>query len=1319
MSRRSTASFTTITTTGGLLPGELLARLAQDPDSVSGTRPEDYHLPPGSRLRDAINRSWTQLLGAWESFEAERQKPNAVAHAVRITRERWLMPLFDELGFGRLQRPASGLRVGDRDYPVSHLWGSVPIHLLGFDTALGRRTPGKPGAAGAAPHSMLQELLNRTDDHLWAILSNGLSLRLLRDNTSLTRPAYVEFDLEAMFEGQVFADFVVLWMLCHQSRFEGERPSACRIEAWTAEAHAQGVRALDSLREGFRAAITELGTGFLVHPANRALRERLSDGSLTPADYYRQLLRVVYRLVFLLVAEDRDLLHPPGADDRAVDTYARYFSVSRLRELARSHRGSRHADLWESCKPVFRALHRDGLPELALPVLGSFLWAPDTCPDLEASRLSNSRLLAAVRALAYTRRDDARHRVDFANLGPEELGSIYESLLELHPRLEGDRRFELVDAAGNERKTTGSYYTPTSLIAQLLDTACDPVLDEAEAQPDPEAALLSLKVLDPACGSGHFLVAAAQRIAARLAAIRSGESAPTPEAVHHALRDVIGRCIYGIDVNPMAVELCKVNLWLEAVEPGRPLSYLDHHIVCGNALLGTTPDLVGAGVPGDAFVALTGDDKTVAASWKKTNKAELTKRSARLAGLGHRLAELVTDLAAGAAAITSLPDDTPDAVEAKARAHDALLASEAHHRARLAADAWCAAFLAPKRAGDPPITTSTVDALAEGEVLDEAVLDAVIATREQFSLLHPHVTFPEVFAGGGFDLVIGNPPWEKVKLSEKEFFAPRIPEVAAAAGAKRKALIKKLEAEDPALWEEFQAALRRAGGESHYLRKSGRFPLCGVGDVNTYAVFAELMRDAVGPAGRVGVIVPTGIATDDTTKRFFADCVDRRSLASLFDFENGAPLFPGVHRSFKFCLLTLSGRDRPIPAAEFAFFARRTTDLGDPERRFELTPEDLALMNPNTRTAPVFRTRRDAELTKKIYRNVPVLVREGDPDGNPWGVEFSTMFHMTNDSHRFRTAAELAAEGAELVGNVWVKGAQRWLPLYEAKMVHHFNHRFGDYAMQPPGSKATSLPDVPADRLADPCYVVQPRYWVAEHEVRTALGGREPTWLLGFRDITNVTNERTMIASAVPPVPCGHKLPVIHAPGRTRAALLAVLDSFSQDFVARQKVGGTNMTFFVLKQLPVPAPDALDAETPWDRDGTVAAWMAPRTLELTYTAWDLQAIAADLGHDGPPFRWDPERRELIRAELDAAFFHLYGLDRDDVDYVMDTFPIVRRTDEQKYGEYRTKRLILERYDAIAEAMASGNPYETPLDPPPGDPSCCHPESTRPDWARSG
>ncbi len=688
--------FTTVRTEGAVLPSDLLQRVADGDSGLEGLRPEDYHLS-GEKLNEVINRSWNSLLGSWQAFRSARQSLPEDDAATSVTREKWLLPLFRELDYGRLT-PTKAAEIEGKSYPISHSWQHSPVHLLGWGIDLDRRTRGVAGAATTSPHSMVQEYLNRSDEHLWAFLSNGRTLRILRDNVSLTRQAFVEFDLESMMEGEIYADFTLLWLLCHQSRVEAERPERCWLEKWSQAAHEQGTRALDQLRKGVEEAIKALGRGFLAHPNNAVLRDKLYSGSLSAQDYYRELLRMVYRLLFLFVAEDRELLLDPKADKDARQRYTQYYSTARIRRLAERYRGSRHSDLYHGLILVMRKLGSDdGCPELGLSALGSFLWSEEAIADLVGCDIPNTDLLSAVRELAYTVDDRVLRPIDYKNLGAEELGSIYESLLELHPRINQDAgTFELVTAAGHERKTTGSYYTPTSLINCLLDSALDPVVDEAAKKPtaeEAEQAVLNLKVCDPACGSGHFLIAAAHRIGKRLAAIRTGDAEPAPDALRHAIRDVIGHCIFGVDINPMAVELCKINLWFESIEPGKPLSFLDHHIQRGNSLLGTTPALLKKGIPDEAFKPIEGDDKKVCAKMKRLNRDERAGQMQFDFKESAQPWQRMGDLATGLARLDQSDDGTIADVRGKQERYENLVKSSGYLFGRLWADAWCAAFV--------------------------------------------------------------------------------------------------------------------------------------------------------------------------------------------------------------------------------------------------------------------------------------------------------------------------------------------------------------------------------------------------------------------------------------------------------------------------------------------------------------------------------------------------------------------------------------------------------------------------------------------------
>ncbi len=1324
--------FSAVHTVGGLLPADMLIRIADGKD-VKGSAPADYQVIGARSVRDEAERHWDYLKSVWRELREKLPvAPDAETPAdpTGLAVSQWLEPLFAELGFGRLTPiGATGIPADsdpDRVFPISHRWNHALLHMTAWNADLDKRTG---GAGTVPPQSLVQECLNRTEAHLWGVLTNGRRLRILRDSSALATASYVEFDLEAIFDGELFSEFVLLYRLLHVSRFavaEGAAPSACWLEKWRTEAIASGTRALDQLRKGVQEAITTLGTGFLRHPANTALREDTDVKALHGA-----LLRLVYRLLFVFVAEDRDVLHGKEATEQARERYASYFSSARLRAHARRRRGTAHGDLYQALRIVLVALgDENGRPELGLPGLGGIFDETETDAPLKGLSLSNEYLLTAVRHLSQVRDAGSRRwrTVDYRHLDAEELGSIYESLLELVPQHSAaDRTFELVELAGNTRKTTGSYYTPSSLIECLLDSALDPVLDDAvkrgeqaasaAGDPDPSDTivreLLSLTVCDPACGSGHFLVAASRRIAKRVAAVRERNPEPTLEAVRHALHEVVARCVYGVDLNPMAVELAKVSLWLEALEPGKPLGFLDAHVKHGNALIGATPKLLRGGIPDEAFKPIEGDDKKYAKALEKQNKAERGGQRG-LFDLGGETKIANTVFATGLRRITGASSDTLTQVRQQEAAYQDWAESTEYVRALHVADAWCAAFMWPKKADAPMAVTEEIFRNLQDPASDAApqsTHDEIVQLRRQYRFFHWHLEFPEVFSvpesgagideatgwAGGFDCVLGNPPWERIKLKEQEFFAQRDAKIATApTAAARRALIAELPHTKPQLAWEFGAAKRRGDGEAHFIRDSGRYPLTGIGTVNTYAAFSESDRSLTDPQGRMSVIVPTGIATDATTQHFFKDLVLSGSIAALYDFENAAPVFPDVHRSFKFSILSLTGCALREPTARFAFFLHDPAELDDAGKVFTLTPEEITLLNPNTGTCPVFRARRDAEITLGIYRRVPVLIEESDPKGNPWGVELGRMLHMTDDSHLFKTRQELEDDDWQLDGNLFGRGDEEMVPVYEAKMLHHYDHRWATY------DEDGSTRDLVWEEKRAPGGVVLPRYWVPASEIGALLSmkGWHRDWLIGFRKICRATDERTVIAYVLPKAGLGDSGNLIMpSRGEHAASLYANATSFALDYVLRQKLGGTNLNYFYFEQLPFLAPADLEQHS---------EFITSRSVELAYTALGMTPFARDLGDTGAPFVWDEDRRTVIRAELDALFFHLYGITRDDVDYILDTFPIVKRKDEAKYGTYRTKDLILAEYDRMAAAgvslttpLVDGENYTSTLTPPPG------------------
>lgn len=493
--------FTHVKLEGALLTHDHFKRILGG--ETEGSTPQDYGLAPGEKLNEVISRDWEKALQYWQVFRKNLETLPADDAATSLTRERWLLPLFSILGYGRLQ-PARGLKAQGEDYPISHFFSLSPLHLLGCRVRLDQKTAGLRGAARVSPHGLVQEFLNKSEDSLWGMVTNGETLRLMRDNANVARMSYIEFDLLGMMETGAYGDFALLWMLLHATRLEARDGHAenCLLEAWTKDSRDTGVRALDDLRTGVEAALRVLGSGFLREADNTALRASLQQGSLTAQEYLNQLMRLVYRLIFLFVAEDRGVIPSPSPDlHQGRDRYLAHYSLGALKQLRRRLDDRRHVDRWEGLKVVMPLL-QEGSDALALPALGSFLWSDAALPHLMDTRLSNEALLQAIRHLCWTPGPgDTLLAVDWKNMGSEELGSIYESLLELIPAVAigADEPFRLIAQAGNERKGTGSYYTPTSLISSLLDTALEPVLQQAvKGKPSREAAqaLLNLKVCE-------------------------------------------------------------------------------------------------------------------------------------------------------------------------------------------------------------------------------------------------------------------------------------------------------------------------------------------------------------------------------------------------------------------------------------------------------------------------------------------------------------------------------------------------------------------------------------------------------------------------------------------------------------------------------------------------------------------------------------------------------------------------------------------------------------------------------------------------------
>ncbi|MDZ8069448.1 MAG: DNA methyltransferase [Nostoc sp. DedQUE08] len=1174
---------------GNLLAADITAELLAG--NIKGQAPEDFGFTKTDKLADEIAIAWGDAKAYWVAFQRQLDRLDADDTATSVTRELWVVPLLRSLGYNPVYTAKAEVVEG-QTYAISHRAelgeNKPPIHIIGCRIKVDHRPPS--GTPRLSAHALVQEYLNKTE-HLWAIATNGFRWRLLRDSSLMTRLTYVEFDLEQILNGENFAEFGLFYRLFHRSRLpEGmDDADKCLLEYYHQEALQQGGRVRDRLRDGVEKALIQLGTGFLQHPSNENLRQKLAAGTeLTDIGYYRQLLRLIYRLLFLMVAESRNLLI--GEDVEKARIYREYYSIERLRELAeRPHwRREGFQDLWQGLRVTFLLFDENWRGKyLGLSPLNGDLFGSYTLPALDDCAIDNHDLLVAIRELSLYQNKGQLRRVNYAALDVEELGSVYESLLDFHPEI-SPKNYEFKLVFGSERKTTGSYYTPPQLVGQLIKTALEPVIEEklrstkeklrnAESNYELEKALLDLKIVDPACGSGHFLLAAARRVGKELAKIRTGEAEPGSEPLKLAIRDVIQNCIYGVDLNPLAVDLCKVALWIEGFSRGFPLNFLDHRIKCGNSLVGVMDlSCLNEGIPDEAFKPVTGDDKKLSTQLKKRNKNERDK--AGQLSIGEKLETDSVDYAEMWRQLGVIPETTPQQVKDKQKQYKENLQEPSWWLKYSACNLWTAAFFMSLTEHHLQLlpTTEALNRLKREKVEKNRksednyelritnyelnkVVDAANKLSEEKHFFHWCLEFPEVFEQGGFNCVLGNPPWERIKLQEKEFFTSKSAEIANAVNkAAREKLIKELPNKNPELAQAFEDAKHDAEAQGKFIRESGRFPLTAVGDINTYAIFAETTRKLISSDGRVGVIVPTGIATDDTCKMFFGDLTQKQALASLYDFENREALFTAVHRSYKFSLLAMSGK--PIKQSKFAFFITQPKQLDNQSRLFQLSPQDIALINPNTLTCPIFRTSQDAELTKKIYQRFPVLENETQSK-NTWNTFYMRLVDLGDHSENIRFPWQEKEENCDI-------------PLYEAKLIWLYDHRFATFE----GLPQLDLIDGKAKAVNDKDKSNQDFKLVHRYHLQRSFAESlfdkysEYThkWLLVWRDITGATNERTCVTTIIPKFLASRSLPALGFTSRSNPCLLiANLNSLLIDYITRQKIGGNHLTYTILKQLPV------------------------------------------------------------------------------------------------------------------------------------------------------
>ena len=753
---------------GAILSPDILSQIEELP----GQKPADFGLNSGAKVKDEIARAWADAQDYWRIFQRKLEAVKPGNNATTETRNLWMVPLLGLLRYDIEYQPR-GTELNGRNYPISHRAtnrAGAAVQIIGYRDPAGLDKKPANAARRMSAHALVQEFLN-LDEQLYGLVTDGHQIRLLRDSSRLVKQSYLEFDLDRIFTDGLFADFAVLYRLLHATRLPQSSDTGAEslIERYHQDSLDSGARIREGLSKAVERAILDFGNGFVSHPANEALRATIADGELTAATYYQQLLRLIYRLLFLMVIEERGLVFPPDAPKAYRDIYRDFYSVARLRRLSEKRylADARRHDLWLALQTGFGLFEAAGPGhKLGIAPLAGDLFSDQSTSAMQGCSLGNDVLLTCLRALGLYRHPDTGQtiRVNYAALNVEEFGSVYEGLLEYEPEFvtEG-RETRFAFRKGGDRAATGSHYTPDELVHPLIRHSLDHLIEERLRAEDPEAALLDLRVADIACGSGHILLAAARRIGTELAVVRTGEEQPSPSAYRAALRDAIRSCIFGVDLNPLAVELCKVALWLEAHIPGQPLNFLDHHIKCGNAIVGfASREEVARGIPVEAFKTLPGDDKGTASAFRKKNKDELRHRKQVTLDFTPQVQGRLDEILLDWRSISALPETNPGEVEAKKARFAAFAQGESIAVLRGIADIPIAQFYIPKVPGNETMMVTDAEFRGYwrgGQAPAGPGAQELHALGERKRFFHWFLEFPEVMRRGGFDCILGNPPY--------------------------------------------------------------------------------------------------------------------------------------------------------------------------------------------------------------------------------------------------------------------------------------------------------------------------------------------------------------------------------------------------------------------------------------------------------------------------------------------------------------------------------------------------------------------------------
>jgi Eco57I restriction-modification methylase len=917
-----------------------------------------------------------------------------------------------------------------------------------------------------------------TDVH-WCLCTNGHHLRLVDAQRTYSR-ACLDFDLpRAIGDPRTFS---VLWGLLRADAFRGPVQREPLIDEIIQTSARHGAAVSRALRLGVIDAVVKLLSGLL---AGQFSRKQPRASSKQLANGFDESLTLVYRVLFLMFAEARGLVpnwHP---------IYRAHYTIESLRDEAEQSGTAR--GLWETLQAIARLAHQGcRAGTLVVPAFNGRLFSPSRAPMAESCAMSDDLARGALLALSTTRveKKDGRVRIDYRDLGVEQLGAVYESVLDYVPACNGGPKGPGVHLikAGDRRKASGSFYTPQSITDYLVRRTLHPLA--ATASP---AEILRLRVVDPAMGSAAFLVSACRYLAHAYEHALVRDSECLPEEIDENdracfRRHIAQQCLYGVDLNPAAVQLARLSLWLATLAADKPLTFLDHHLVPGDSLLGVSLVDIARRPPPRAGCSRA----------RRVDTPLFDDRD-----LEPSLAHLVSERRW----LADTPDDKLDVVREKERRLEQLRRADQWKRL---ADLWCACWMWPDRltAPEAAVFSSLSDFIATGQsALPKPAVDGLLARAKTIAetrrFFHWMLEFPELYFddGGrplhnpGFDAVIGNPPWDMLRDDSGCTRGQTRPD---------------------------NALTRR------FICESGVYRFQGRGHTNRYQLFVEKTMHLVRRGGRIGLVLPSGIATDHGSSTLRRRLLEHHDVDTLVGFENRQAIFP-IHRSVRFVLCTAtSGQPTRQVRCRFgmqdAILLDGIPDDGYPASAYPitLTPPLIARIAGDEMTIPDLRTATDLQIVERIVHRFSRLA-----DASGWGAKFGRELNATDDRRHFH------ANGAGL-------------PVLEGKHVEPFIVHVE--------RSERRISEKSAAELLQRFEFKRPR--------------------LAYRDVASSTNRVSLIAAVLPAwVVTTHSLFCLKTPlaEPDQSFLCGMLNSYVSNYLVRQ-VMTTHLGSTTVESLRMPKP---------------------------------------------------------------------------------------------------------------------------------------------------